>query len=331
MGCPPSEGGQCHSQDKGHFPGNHSQDVGHPPNEASCPYTQDMGHPPRHESSPHPIPLSRGCANPQVKMYLLGVPLSGLWLTELCVVRTTLGFLSQPTTGYGYCILMTDYDRTVTAAEQKFFNECDMGHAIEELLDEGLEMEEAKRGAIARASQLLEKWQVHIKHILDQCKFPLKFYLPLTKMHEEGTNCGALIQCTASALNKESLERLLISTQQSTGCLLTGLTSTVLFCDMTATGCVLTGLTSTVLVCGMTKIGCLLTGPTSTVLVFGMTVSGCLANWSHPYCACLWHDRNPTSTVLVCGMTVSRCLLTGLTSTVLVCGMTGIFFGPSSA
>ncbi|KAI6107439.1 hypothetical protein EDD16DRAFT_1523251 [Pisolithus croceorrhizus] len=271
MGCPPSEGGQCHSQDKGHFPGNHSQDVGHPPNEASCPYTQDMGHPPRHESSPHPIPLSRGCANPQVKMYLLGVPLSGLWLTELCVVRTTLGFLSQPTTGYGYCILMTDYDRTVTAAEQKFFNECDMGHAIEELLDEGLEMEEAKRGAIARASQLLEKWQVEI-----DARVP-------TEMHEEGTNCGALIQCTASALNKESLERLLISTQQSS----------IALCICNLAGCVLTGLTSTVLVCGMTK--------------------RCLANWSHPYCACLWHDRNPTSTVLVCGMTV------------------WIFFGPSSA
>ncbi|KIO02924.1 hypothetical protein M404DRAFT_1001837 [Pisolithus tinctorius Marx 270] len=94
-----------------------------------------------------------------------------------------------------YCIPMTDYHRTVTAAEQKFFNECDTGHvpvvvlltkvdalnfaAIEELLDEGWEMEEAKEKARERESLLLEKWQTHIKKILDQCKFPPKLYLPL--------------------------------------------------------------------------------------------------------------------------------------------------------
>ncbi|KIK16912.1 hypothetical protein PISMIDRAFT_112405 [Pisolithus microcarpus 441] len=130
-----------------------------------------------------------------------------------------------------YCIPMTECERTVTAAERKFFNECDTGHvpvvvlltkadyfdflAIDELLDEGLELEEAERRATEREFQLLEKWQAHIKHNLDQCKFPPKFYLPLTKMHEESTDCAALIQCTASALNEEGLERLLLSTQQS--------------------------------------------------------------------------------------------------------------------
>ncbi|KAI6159904.1 hypothetical protein EDD17DRAFT_1701459 [Pisolithus thermaeus] len=152
-------------------------------------------------------------------------------MKKFVISHATTNLLQNRIHAIWYCIPMTDYERTVTAAEQKFFNECDTGHvpvvvlltkvdffhlvAIEELLDEGLEMEEAKRGAIARASQLLEKWQVHIKHILDQCKFPPKFYLPLTKMHEEGTDCAALIQCTASALNEEGLERLLISTQQS--------------------------------------------------------------------------------------------------------------------
>ncbi|KIN96507.1 hypothetical protein M404DRAFT_162895, partial [Pisolithus tinctorius Marx 270] len=130
-----------------------------------------------------------------------------------------------------YCIPMTDYHRTVTAAEQKFFNECDTGHvpvivlltkvdalnfaAIEELLDEGLEMEEAEERATERESLLLEKWQTHVKQILDQCKFPPKMYLPLTKMHNESAGCTTLIQCTASALNEEGLQRLLISTQQS--------------------------------------------------------------------------------------------------------------------
>ncbi|KIK17113.1 hypothetical protein PISMIDRAFT_685645 [Pisolithus microcarpus 441] len=130
-----------------------------------------------------------------------------------------------------YCIPMTECERTVTAAEKKFFNECNTGHvpvvvlltkadyfdflAIDELLDEGLELEEAERRATEREFQLLEKWQAHIKHNLDQCKFPPKFYLPLTKMHEESTDCAGLIHCTASALNEEDLERLLISTQQS--------------------------------------------------------------------------------------------------------------------
>ncbi|KAI6140657.1 hypothetical protein BKA82DRAFT_245468 [Pisolithus tinctorius] len=130
-----------------------------------------------------------------------------------------------------YCIPMTDYHRTVTAAEQKFFNECDTAHvpvvvlltkvdalnfaAIEELLDEGLEMEEAEEKARERESLLLEKWQTHIKQILDQCKFPPKLYLPLEEMHNESADCTTLIQCTASVLNEEGLQRLLISTQQS--------------------------------------------------------------------------------------------------------------------
>ncbi|KIO02866.1 hypothetical protein M404DRAFT_637310 [Pisolithus tinctorius Marx 270] len=130
-----------------------------------------------------------------------------------------------------YCIPMTDYHRTVTAAEQKFFNECDTGHvpvvvlltkvdalnfaAIEELLDEGLEMEEAEEKARERESLLLEKWQTHIKQIMEQCKFPPKLYLPLAEMHNESADCTTLIQCTASVLDEEGLQRLLISTQQS--------------------------------------------------------------------------------------------------------------------
>ncbi|KAI6009465.1 hypothetical protein F5J12DRAFT_823676, partial [Pisolithus orientalis] len=120
-----------------------------------------------------------------------------------------------------YCIPMTDYQRTVTAAEQKFFNECDTGHVpvvvllTKELLDEGLEMEEAKKQATERETLLLEKWQTHIKQILDQCQFPPKMYLALTKMHNESADCTTLIQSTASALNEEGLQRLLISTQQS--------------------------------------------------------------------------------------------------------------------
>ncbi|KAI5987069.1 hypothetical protein EDD15DRAFT_2553298 [Pisolithus albus] len=131
-----------------------------------------------------------------------------------------------------FCIPMTDYHRTVTAAEQKFFNECDTGHvpvivlltktdalylaAMEELLDSyGLDLGEAKKKAAEKERKLLEKWLAHTKGILDNCKFPPKAYVSVQKMHEEGADCMALVQCTTNAVNEEGLQRLLISTQQS--------------------------------------------------------------------------------------------------------------------
>ncbi|KAI6013297.1 hypothetical protein EDC04DRAFT_3071173 [Pisolithus marmoratus] len=130
-----------------------------------------------------------------------------------------------------FCIPMTDYHRTVTAAEKRFFNECDTGHvpvivlvtkvdalyltAIMELRDEGLVIAEAKERAAEKQGQLLEKWLAHVKHELDRCKFPPKGYVSLQKMHEEDADCTPLMECTANVLNEQGLQRLLISTQQS--------------------------------------------------------------------------------------------------------------------
>lgn len=83
-----------------------------------------------------------------------------------------------------YCIPMTESCRTVTAAEEKFFNECDTGYvdalnidAIQELEDEGIEVTQERVAEKERG--LLEKWFAHIKHKLDKCKFPPRGYLPL--------------------------------------------------------------------------------------------------------------------------------------------------------
>ncbi|KIO04240.1 hypothetical protein M404DRAFT_143745 [Pisolithus tinctorius Marx 270] len=130
-----------------------------------------------------------------------------------------------------FCIPMTDYHRTVTAAEKKFFNECDTGHvpvivlltkadalylpALRGFLDEGLAIAEAKERAAEKQGELLDKWLDHIKQELGKCKFPPKEYVSLQKMHQEGADCSALMDCTANVLNEEGLQRLLISTQQS--------------------------------------------------------------------------------------------------------------------
>ncbi|KAI6103813.1 GTP-binding protein [Pisolithus croceorrhizus] len=130
-----------------------------------------------------------------------------------------------------FCIPMTDCHRAVTAAEKKFFNECDTGHvpvivlltkvdalyltAIRELLDGGLAIAEAKERAAERQKGLLEKWLTHIKCELDKCKYPPKGYVSLQKMHHEDADCTALMESTAEVMNKEGLQKLLISTQQS--------------------------------------------------------------------------------------------------------------------
>ncbi|KAI6112890.1 GTP-binding protein [Pisolithus sp. B1] len=130
-----------------------------------------------------------------------------------------------------FCIPMTDSHRTVTAAEWKFFNECHTGHvpvivlltkadalyltAVRELLDGGLTIAEAKERAGGKQRELLEKWLAHIKIKLNESKFPPRGYVALQKMHQENTDCISLMQSTANVMNEEYLQKLLISTQQS--------------------------------------------------------------------------------------------------------------------
>ncbi|KAI5987580.1 hypothetical protein EDC04DRAFT_2589279 [Pisolithus marmoratus] len=94
-----------------------------------------------------------------------------------------------------FCIPMTDSHRTVTEAEQQFFNECDTGHvpvilvltkvdtlkldAIQELEDGGLEMERAEEKIAEKEKEKLEKWLTHIKVMLGKCKFPPRGYVSL--------------------------------------------------------------------------------------------------------------------------------------------------------
>ncbi|KAI5993172.1 hypothetical protein EDC04DRAFT_2807071 [Pisolithus marmoratus] len=130
-----------------------------------------------------------------------------------------------------FCIPMTDSHRTVTAAEQKFFNACDTGHvpvivvltkvdalyltSIRELLDEGSTIAEAKARAPQKQGELLERLLAHIKYELDRCKFPPKGFVLLQKMNGEDADPTPLMECTTNMLVGGGLQRLLIATQQS--------------------------------------------------------------------------------------------------------------------
>ncbi|KAI6132342.1 GTP-binding protein [Pisolithus croceorrhizus] len=152
-------------------------------------------------------------------------------MKEFVVDRATTRRVNERVHAIWFCIPMTDYHRTVTAAEQKFFNECDTGHvpvmvlltkcdslevdAIQELQDEGLEIEEAPEKIAEKEMELVEKWHAHIKHELDKCKYPPRGYVTLQEMHQESADCTVLMQRTANVMNEEGLQMLLVSTQQS--------------------------------------------------------------------------------------------------------------------
>ncbi|KAG6332251.1 hypothetical protein ID866_6838 [Astraeus odoratus] len=132
-----------------------------------------------------------------------------------------------------FCIPMDAYERPITAAEERFFNECDTGSvpvivlltkadclnllALEKLRDEGHNMKGAKARAGDVEKTLLMDIQDYIGEQLYQCNFPPKSYLPLAKMNEveSADQCTKLIMCTSDALDTIALQRLLISTQQT--------------------------------------------------------------------------------------------------------------------
>ncbi|KAG6332790.1 hypothetical protein ID866_6302 [Astraeus odoratus] len=131
-----------------------------------------------------------------------------------------------------FCIPMDMHERLITAVEERFFNQCDMGSvpvvvlltkadtlnllAIEKLKDKGYNMREAKERAGDLEKQLLIDLQEHVKDHLQQCTFKPKTYVSLERMNEEENHdqCKKLIMCTADALDDDSLQRLLISTQK---------------------------------------------------------------------------------------------------------------------
>ncbi|KIN99266.1 hypothetical protein M404DRAFT_820678 [Pisolithus tinctorius Marx 270] len=130
-----------------------------------------------------------------------------------------------------YCIPLNESHRMVTAAEKKFFNECDSGHvpvivlltkadaleldAIDELMERGFSEDEVMKEVPEVEEQLQKDCLEKVKGWLHELKFPPQEYLVLTGMEQESANCEGLLKCTANALTEEGLQGLLISSQQS--------------------------------------------------------------------------------------------------------------------
>ncbi|KAI6097996.1 GTP-binding protein, partial [Pisolithus croceorrhizus] len=151
-------------------------------------------------------------------------------MKSFVVDQAVMGSLKKHFHAIWFCIPMTDYERTVTAAEWKFFNECDTGHvpvivlltktdalnlpAMEELLDDGLEVEQADEKVAKKKGNCWESGLYTLKGYWMSANFHPK-HIYHSRMHEEKADCTTLMQCTADALNEETLQSLLISTQQS--------------------------------------------------------------------------------------------------------------------
>ncbi|KAG1786360.1 uncharacterized protein HD556DRAFT_1055673 [Suillus plorans] len=121
-----------------------------------------------------------------------------------------------------YCIPMDEAHRSFTAAEQKFFSECDTGTipvivvftkfdalydiAYSQLRKEGKSLKDARELAPKRAEETFPDGP-QLK-FLQGVRWPPKGHVCLP-------NCGALIERTAGTLNDEMLEQLFVSTQQT--------------------------------------------------------------------------------------------------------------------
>ncbi|KAF8813516.1 hypothetical protein BYT27DRAFT_7181074 [Phlegmacium glaucopus] len=126
-----------------------------------------------------------------------------------------------------YCIPTSD-DRPITAAEQKFFNECGTGLVpvivlwtktdsldvvkIKQLMKEGNSKSEAMQQAPQKA---WADYEHDIHPLIDSFKYPPKAYVALRNMDEPGADCRDLIEKTAAALSSEELQQFFLSTQQN--------------------------------------------------------------------------------------------------------------------
>ncbi|KAG1798595.1 uncharacterized protein HD556DRAFT_1462284 [Suillus plorans] len=128
-----------------------------------------------------------------------------------------------------YCIPMDEAARSFTAAENKFFSQCDTGsipvivlftkfdalYDVEyaKLKKEGRSRKDAKELAPKQAEESFPNGP-QLKFLKD-VRWPPKCYVCLSNMEKDDADCKTLIERTAGALDNEVLQQLFVSTQQT--------------------------------------------------------------------------------------------------------------------
>ncbi|KAG1812000.1 hypothetical protein EV424DRAFT_113746 [Suillus variegatus] len=128
-----------------------------------------------------------------------------------------------------YCIPMDEATRSFTAAENKFFSECDTGSvpvivlftkfdalydvAYTQLKTEGISRKDARKLTPKRAEETFANGP-QLKFLKDVRK-PPPCHVCLPNMDKDDADCGPLIECTAGALDDEMMKQLFVSTQQA--------------------------------------------------------------------------------------------------------------------
>ncbi|KAL4080044.1 hypothetical protein V8B97DRAFT_2020768 [Scleroderma yunnanense] len=135
-------------------------------------------------------------------------------MRDFVLDRATTSHLNKRIHAIWYCIAVTDYNRPIVAAEEKFFRECDTKKVPVLLLLTKIDTM-ARELRNEYVQQMLERLQGQIKNELGQTRFPPTNYVQLANMHEQSADCGPLLKETATALDEEALKLLLVSTQET--------------------------------------------------------------------------------------------------------------------
>jgi hypothetical protein len=127
---------------------------------------------------------------------------------------------------------MDERCRWFTSGEANFFSQCDTGNIpvivlftkfdalyddeFAKLRNEGKSRVDAKKLALENAMESFMNGP-ELKTLYDPAniRYPPKRHICLPDMNGDGADCGPLIECTAEALDDETLKQLIISTQQT--------------------------------------------------------------------------------------------------------------------
>ncbi|OAX33752.1 hypothetical protein K503DRAFT_869355 [Rhizopogon vinicolor AM-OR11-026] len=150
-------------------------------------------------------------------------------MKEFVLERASTTKLKQRVHAIWYCIPMDECHRAITKAEERFFAECDTSSvpviavftkfdalwddAFGQLKESGSTRMDSKRMAPEKAKEIFTNMKIWDR--LRETQYPPKDYVYLAEMHKDNTDCGPLLEGTASALGEEAMQMLLISTQRT--------------------------------------------------------------------------------------------------------------------